>query len=722
MQLPRATHSCIADNDITSAVELFAKYRYNTMKKTSCKDHSRNECMEVEDISESRSYGRRHSKGGCSEREMDDDQEIFQEVEVQMVVPPDGGWGWVIVAASFMCNLVVDGIIFSFGVFLVHICEELSVSKAQVALVGSLQSGFYLITGPFVSALANKYGFRLVAMLGSVISCSALILAFFGQSIELLCISYGVLGGIGAGLIYVPAVISAGFYFERWRALATGIAVCGSGIGAFILAPITKILINHYGWRGAFLIQAGLLIYLFISPSGMLLNCAVFGALLRPLAPSCVKVYKATEEKTEIEMVPLSRKSGSAGCLYTTQPSGRRLLGTNNNTEFATAAQLLGSSPNIVNCRSLHSLHKESHGMGKQVKSNHSSLDRLSEPVLYPDVKILSDQELKTVEEENNLLSGDLERLNGRVPTNERRHTVCVRRDRSNSDTSQKFYKSRPATASKDNIQRPFYRDDIFYGGSLRRLSHYKSQTSSVGYHMSVTRLPTEADVDEEKSGACYLCPEGVRRILVTMLDFSLLKSPSFLTLAFSGSLTMMGFYTPFTYLPDRAIISGIDEGTATFLLSVIGITNTIGRVVCGLVTSLPSVNALLVNNVFISIAGIATIGSGLSFSTEYQFIYAAVFGFSISVFAALRTILIVDLIGLEKLTNAFGLALLFQGVAAAIGTPLSGVFMNITGSYDVSFYISGSLMLISAVICYPLEKINRWEKLRGNEESLESQ
>ncbi|XP_046745469.1 monocarboxylate transporter 12-like isoform X2 [Diprion similis] len=680
------------------------------MTKTSCEDHSRNECMEVEDKSESRSYGRRHSKGGCSEREIDDDQEIFQEVEVQMVVPPDGGWGWVIVAASFMCNLIVDGIIFSFGVFLVHICEDLSVSTAQVALVGSLQSGFYLITGPFVSALANKYGFRLVAMLGSVISCSALILAFFGRSIELLCISYGILGGIGAGLIYVPAVISAGFYFERWRALATGIAVCGSGIGAFILAPITKILINHYGWRGALLIQAG-----------MLLNCAVFGALLRPLAPSLVKV-KATEENTEIEMVPLSRKSGSAGCLYTTQPSGRRLLGTNNNTEFATAAQFLGSSPNIVNCRSLHSLLKESHGMGKHAKSNHSSDDRLSEPTLYPDVKILDDQELKTVEEENNLLSGDLERLNGHVPTNARRHTVCVRRDRSNSDISQKFFKARPATASKDNIQRPFYRDDIFYSGSLSRLSHYKSEMPSVRYHLSVTRLPTQADVAEEKSGACYLCPEGVRRILVTMLDFSLLKSPSFLTLAFSGSLTMMGFYTPFTYLPDRAITSGIDEGTATFLLSVIGITNTIGRVSCGIVTSLPGVNALLVNNVFISIAGIATIGSGLSFSEEYQFLYAAVFGFSISVFAALRTILIVDLIGLEKLTNGFGLALLFQGVAAAIGTPLSGVFMNITGNYNVSFYLSGSLMLMSAVICYPLGKINRWEKLRAKEGSLESQ
>jgi len=65
------------------------------------------------------------------------------------------------------------------------------------------------------------------------------------------------LGGIGAGLIYVPAVITTGFYFERWRALATGIAVCGSGIGAFLLAPISDILVKNFGWRGALLFQAG---------------------------------------------------------------------------------------------------------------------------------------------------------------------------------------------------------------------------------------------------------------------------------------------------------------------------------------------------------------------------------------------------------------------------------------------------------------------------------
>lgn len=64
--------------------------------------------------------------------------------------------------------------------------------------------------------------------------------------------------GVGFGLIYVPAVIAVGFYFERWRALATGIAVCGSGIGTTVMAPLCSYLIEKYTWRGALLIQAGM--------------------------------------------------------------------------------------------------------------------------------------------------------------------------------------------------------------------------------------------------------------------------------------------------------------------------------------------------------------------------------------------------------------------------------------------------------------------------------
>lgn len=93
--------------------------------------------------------------------------------------------------------------------------------------------------------------------------------------------------------------------------------------------------------------------------------------------------------------------------------------------------------------------------------------------------------------------------------------------------------------------------DKLFY---LRYREIASLQQSSVGYHMSVTRLPTAKDVAEEESGSCYLCPESVRRILTTMLDLSLLRSPSFLILAISGALTMMGFYTPFMYVAGTCI------------------------------------------------------------------------------------------------------------------------------------------------------------------------
>ncbi|KAH0534489.1 monocarboxylate transporter 12 [Cotesia glomerata] len=634
------------------------------------------------------------------EIQLDDCNDNDSEVEVDMVVPPDGGWGWVIVAASFMCNVIVDGIIFSFGTFLDPIAQEFKVNKSRVAFASSLQTGFYLMAGPFVSALANRYGFRLVAISGSVISCLAFVLSYFSTSIEFLYFSYGLIGGIGAGLIYVPAVITAGFYFERWRALATGIAVCGSGIGAFVLAPVSQLLVKHFNWRQALLIQ-----------SGMLLTCTICGAMFRPLKPTRIKVKKSEVAQEAIEEVKSPLVNGKSASTHSLRGSQHLsvgwIFGTNNNAEYPTAAQVIASNPNIV--KSIHSAHNIL-GLNGDLQLS-SSEKRLSVP-LYSDLDVKSSE---AKEEENNLLDGsDLEKLNGGLSTTlqVRRHTISGRRDHGSQLSLKKAGSKRHQPTSKDP-QRPFYRDDIFYGGSLARLPHYKSQLSSVGYHMSVTRLPTTTDVEEEKSGRCYLYPEGVSRILVTMLDIQLLKSPSFFILAISGGLTMMGFFAPFTYLPDRGMSYGLDNETATFLVSTIGITNTVGRILCGTSTSLPGVDALVVNNVLISISGIITIISAVSHSKAYQFFYAAVYGSSVSAFAALRSILVVELVGLEKLTNAFGLLLLFQGVAALIGSPLAGALMEATGTYDASFYLSGTLILLSAVICYPLKRINDWEKRR---------
>lgn len=63
-----------------------------------------------------------------------------------------------------------------------------------------------------------------------------------------------------------------------------------------------------------------------------------------------------------------------------------------------------------------------------------------------------------------------------------------------------------------------------------------------------------------------------------------------------------------------------------------------------------------------------ATIISVFCLDFTSLMIYAAVFGFTIGAYVGLTSVILVDLLGLDKLTNAFGLLLLFQGIATFVG------------------------------------------------------
>lgn len=259
----------------------------------------------------------------------------------------------------------------------------------------------------------------------------------------------------------------------------------------------------------------------------------------------------------------------------------------------------------------------------------------------------------------------------------------------------------RPRRSTTDLIARPLYRDDIFFGASLNRLPQYTSRTS-LGYHLAVTHVPTKEEAQEEEQTTCRICPEAVKRTLATMLDFSLFKSPTFTLLAISGFFTMLGFFVPYMYVKKRAEINGMELATSTMLVSSIGIANIVGRIICGLVSSMPKMSPLWLNNIALTAGGIATMLSGLCYHDVYQFAFCITFGLAVgkltannqlfksllehiteqfyiclffisACFASLRSILVVEYIGLEQLTNCFGLFLLFQGVGALLGAPIAG-------------------------------------------------
>ncbi|EJW86451.1 hypothetical protein WUBG_02639 [Wuchereria bancrofti] len=174
------------------------------------------------------------------------------------ISPPDGGYGWVIVLASFFANVIVDGIIYSIGETLVEIWEQdFRTTAMQASIVQSLLTGFYFLAGPVASGLTNLFGCRLVVIAGSITTFVGFILSSIVPTLSLLYITFGIIGGIGFGLVYLPSILVVNQYFEKRRALAMGIAVCGSGIGTTVFSQLFPFLLEvcENNWR-RFLVYA----------------------------------------------------------------------------------------------------------------------------------------------------------------------------------------------------------------------------------------------------------------------------------------------------------------------------------------------------------------------------------------------------------------------------------------------------------------------------------
>lgn len=182
----------------------------------------------------------------------------------------DGGYGWVITFASFMCQFIVDGIAYTFGVMYPHFVDAFGSSKSATSWVSALFVGVPLICGPLAGLCVTKFGCRVTTIVGAIITSLGLFLSSFVNSIQMLTLTYGVVAGFGVAFVYVPSSIIPSFWFEQRRGLATGISNAGSGLGTFVMAPLIEFLLDEYGWRGTLVII-----------SAITLNLVVFGALFR---------------------------------------------------------------------------------------------------------------------------------------------------------------------------------------------------------------------------------------------------------------------------------------------------------------------------------------------------------------------------------------------------------------------------------------------------------
>jgi len=169
-------------------------------------------------------------------------------------VHQEQGWyPWLVVACSFLCICVLDGVGYSFGVLFEPLLKDLSDGhgRGTLAIAGSLQIGVYGFSSPLVAKIVDKYGERIPCMIGAIISAGGLVLSSYASDIVTLILGYSVVTGIGFGCMYLPSIVIVPKYFIKYRSLAIGIVLCAAGVGTFVVAPVTQAMVDTWGWRGA---------------------------------------------------------------------------------------------------------------------------------------------------------------------------------------------------------------------------------------------------------------------------------------------------------------------------------------------------------------------------------------------------------------------------------------------------------------------------------------
>jgi len=160
---------------------------------------------------------------------------------------------WAALAASFVTLVLVQGATFTFPVFLVPLATEFGGLRGVAAAAFSLHNLVVGIIAPAVDPLMGRFGERRVVAIGAVIVGAGLALSGTATSLLGLIWWFGVVGGIGAGLLgNVTQTVMLSRWFPTARGTVTGLALSGMGIGMFLFAPLSALLIERLGWRWAF--------------------------------------------------------------------------------------------------------------------------------------------------------------------------------------------------------------------------------------------------------------------------------------------------------------------------------------------------------------------------------------------------------------------------------------------------------------------------------------
>ncbi|KAJ2556917.1 hypothetical protein EV175_001679 [Coemansia sp. RSA 1933] len=164
--------------------------------------------------------------------------------------PIDGAYGWAVAVSGCIMLMFSMGCVNSYGPYQTyyHLNRFPDEPISTLTWIGTLQFAGMSLCGIPAGILCERFDSRLITFVGGLIMGVALVIASFcDDAVWKLIITQGIVFSIGAAFVLIPSTSIPSQWFVKYRALAIGVVVAGSGIGGLWLTPATTGMINSLG-------------------------------------------------------------------------------------------------------------------------------------------------------------------------------------------------------------------------------------------------------------------------------------------------------------------------------------------------------------------------------------------------------------------------------------------------------------------------------------------
>jgi len=150
---------------------------------------------------------------------------------------------WIQLLLGLVCMVVISSPQYVWALFTQPLTAGLGSTLPELQITFSILIVVQTFLSPWQGVLVDRFGPRLLLSLGALITGLSWILAAQVSSLTMLYLTYGLLGGIGTGIVYVGVIGHMVQWFPDKRGLATGLVAAGYGIGALLTTfPIAAVL------------------------------------------------------------------------------------------------------------------------------------------------------------------------------------------------------------------------------------------------------------------------------------------------------------------------------------------------------------------------------------------------------------------------------------------------------------------------------------------------